>query len=310
MKKPQFSLGVEVGESFFRLALLETNSSHVLALEHFDVSAYPLRDTGQLEEKLAEWVQRVPEPPHSITFTVSAGQSQMRRVILPAEVDDVREYLRWEFSTSLSSSPDEYIFDFHLERPAGKGSRQALVVGLRRAWIDSLVSGFHRKGLLPTQIELDAFSLANLLEQENNGPISDGTAVVKAEREGILLYLFKDGLPESLRWISTLNVRSAFGGPSQAHVMAILAKEVQGVLSGAAFCIGQPVGTPRKVYLCGSLSLFKNFVQTLQAIEGVDLEIWQNFRKFTLDAAGTSTVHLARCAAALGAALRREGDKK
>ncbi len=303
MAKAQITLGIEAGDSSLKLALLDTKARKLLRVDVLPLQAPALSEVARLENTLSSWLSEHGSPKLSgVCMALPAIHGVLRDLRLPPDADDVDAYIRWELSSALDTSLDLYYLDYEL-LPDRKKPTNALVCAYRRAPLDALREGLHRKDLSPSVVEPDLFSLFNLLEV-GEGMDAEMRCVVKADRAGIMVAWGNVHGPATVRWVST----GLLGVDPDSSVYPMLAENLSQVLADG-FALHH--GMESVVRLCGELSVEGGFLEALHAkASGLEFLPWDTFLKISLDAEGCPSHTVEQCAAAIGCALRSAGDRK
>ncbi len=307
MGKPLTTLGIEVGDTSLKLALFDHKMNRILRLGVVEVSSHPLREIDILEKAIQEWLEFAPDLQSShITLSVPTRLAVVRRIEIPHEIKDVKEYVEWEFSTAVNSPRSEYYMDYQLVPGVRKQPRVAVVGAIRKVWLDTMRRGFQRKDLVPGVIEVDAFSLLNLIETGILGNKHHPVCAVKVDRTGVIVAWGQDGVLSALRWVSV----SSLSTMGRMEAFQSLAHDLTAELHKGFAQVGIDNAAGQIVHLCGDLSIESDFVDALRKSSPDFLyHLLDSFHKIQLDAEG-STGKAPLCATAIGAALRFRGDRK
>lgn len=303
MAKAQLKLGIETGDASLKIALFDSKAKKVLRTDVVTLPGFPLDTPAVYENALSEWLQQNNVGKvESVSLAIPASRGVIRYVRIPSDVDNVEEYIRWEFSTVINTPVDGYYLDYELF-PDRKKPLSATVAAFRRRWIDTLRDNLHKKDLKPGVVEPELFSLFNLLE------VAEGTGesmqcVVKADRKGILAAWGNSHGPSVVRWCST----GALGVDPDADVYPQLADSLAQILRDGFAEHGEAKSMAR---VCGELSVESGFFDALVAkSQGIELVLWDSFLKLPLAADGNYPRTVLLCTGAIGAALRSAGDRK
>lgn len=308
MGKPLTTLGIEVGDTSLKLALFDHKVNRILRLGVVEVSAHPLREVDQLEKTILQWLEYAPDLQSAqITLSIPTRLAVVRRVEIPAEIKDVKEYLEWEFASAVNSPRSEYYMDFQQVHSHRKNPRIAIVGAIRKVWLDNMRRGFQRKDLIPGVVEVDAFSLLNLLELGILGNKNTTVCVVKVDRTGVIVVWGTGGVLSTLRWVSV----SSLSTMGRVEAFQSLAQDLTGELHKGFAQVGIDNAAGQIVHLCGDLSIEADFVDALRKTSPDFLyHLLDSFHRIQIDAEGSSAGRAPLCATAIGAALRFRGDRK
>ncbi|HSQ41313.1 MAG TPA: hypothetical protein VLM37_03425 [Fibrobacteraceae bacterium] len=308
MGKPNTTLGIEIGDSSLKLALFDHKQSKVLRMGVIETTSHPLREVDVLEKSIAQWTESLEDPVAcGINLTIPARLCVVRLVEIPQEIKDVRDYVEWEFSTAVNAQRSEYYLDYQLAEAGRKPPKIAVVGAIRRIWMDTMRRGFQRRELVPQVVEVDAFSLLNLMEKGIAGHKGGVVCVVKVDRTGVILVWGQAGTLCGLRWVSV----SALSTMSRMEAFQALAKDLTDELHKGFANVGIDNAEGQIVHLCGDLSIEPDFVEALRKSSPAFLyHLLDAFHKIQIDAESATSNRTPLCAAAIGAALRYREDRK
>jgi|GEM_PF-470059 len=305
MAKPNTTLGIEIGDTSLKLALFDHKLNRVRRLGVVEFSSHPLREIDFFEKTILEWSEFTEGLNSSaITLALPARLCVVRQVQLPPEIKDIREYVEWEFSTAVNAPRTDYYLDYHVTDAGRKLPKVAVVGAIRKVWLDSLRKGFQRRDLVPGVVEVDAFSLLNLMEQGITGNKGQVVCVVKVDRAGVIVTWGQSGTVKAMRWVS-ISALSALG---RLEAFQSLAQGLTDELHKGFAQVGISEAAGQIVHLCGDLSVEADFVDALRKSSPDFLyHLLDSFHRIQLDAEG-ATSQTPLCATAIGAALRYRED--
>jgi len=308
MGKPNTTLGIEVGDTSLKLALFDHKQHKVLRLGVVEVSAHPLREVELLEKAILQWMDYVPDTDSlSVVLAVPTRISVVRRIELPRELKDVREYVEWEFANAINAPRGDYYMDFEVIKASGRHPALAIVGAMRKVWLDTVRKGFQRRNLVPSVVEVDAFSLLNLMEAGLQAQKTAIACIVKVDRTGVIVVWGQNGSLKAIRWVS-VSLLSTMG---RVDAFKGLAADLTDQLHKGFAQVGVEEAAGQIVHLCGDLSVEADFVDALRKSSPDFLyHLLDSFHRIQLDAEGASSNKAPLCAAAIGAALRFRGDRK
>lgn len=302
MAKAKISLGIEVGDSSLKLVLLDRAAKKVLRMGVVTTEAHPLREVHFLEKTIADWVSGYENDPSlSIALSLPARLGVVRLVDIPRDVKDITEYVNWEFDTCVNNARSDYYLDYQI----GKTSKRkiAMVAGVRKVWLESLRKGFDQRQLLPSVVEIDAYSLQNLMECLYG--FKKLQCAVKVDTTGVIALWAKDSCLLSLRWVSV----SSLSRMGREEAFAQLTQELTEEMHRGFDQVGLEDASGQVVHLCGDLSVEEDFVAALRKSSPDFLyHLLDSFGGFQLDPDGAPLEMAPLCAGAIGAALRYQGD--
>lgn len=308
MGKPLTTLGIEVGDTSLKLALFDHKKNRVLRLGVVEVASHPLREVDLLEKTILQWTEYAPDlQSPQICLSIPTRLAVVRRIEIPPEIKDVREYVEWEFSSAVNSPRSEYYMDFHEVHPVRKQPKLAIVGAIRKVWLDTMRKGFQRRDLVPGVVEVDAFSLLNLLETGILGHKNTTVCVVKVDRTGVIVVWGQGGILSALRWVSV----SSLSTMGRVEAFQSLAQDLTAELHKGFAQVGIDSAAGQIVHLCGDLSVESDFVEALRKSSPDFLyHLLDSFHRLHLEADGSTASKAPLCATAIGAALRFRGDRK
>lgn len=307
MGTTNLSLGIEISEPNIKLALFDQKQNKVLRLGSIDVSTHPLRDVASLESVIAEWAAEAPGLQASqITVTLPTNMCVVRRVEMPKGIPNKREYIEWEFSTAINSLRNDYLLDFH--EISNKANSVAMVAAVRKSWLEPMRKGMSNRELMPSQVEVDAFSLLNLFEAGLIGTRESLSCIIKVDRTGVVIVWGKDGVLQTMQWLNVAPLANM--RPEQAF--QALCSGLLSKLDAGARQLGYPDASGHLVHLCGDLAINEEFVKQLKSfIPKVTFTVLSSLHRIQLESGfAVSEGMVPLCAAAIGAALRRKEDRK
>jgi len=171
-----------------------------------------------------------------------------------------------------------------------------------------LRKGMSNRELMPSQVEVDAFSLLNLFEAGLIGTRESLSCIIKVDRTGVVIVWGKDGILQTMQWLNVsplANMRpeQAF----QALCSGLLSK-----LDAGSRQLGFPDSSGHLVHLCGDLAVNEEFVKQLKNfIPKVTFTVLSSLHRIQVESGfAVSEGMVPLCAAAIGAALRRKEDRK
>lgn len=304
---PKITLGIEVGDSSLKLALHDRSQKKILRTGVVPTASHPLREVELLERTIVEWLEPFPQVnANAITLSIPARLGIVRLVDIPADIKEIREYVEWEFETCINAQRSEFWMDFHVVPGRSKGSRVAVVGGVRKIWLETLRKGFVRRDLIPAVVELDAFSLMNLLEQ-GSGVKKGLVCAIKVDTTGVIIAWGQSGVLHALRWVSV----SALSTMSRLEAFDALAKDMTKELHQGFAQLGVEQAAGQIVYLCGDLSIENDFVSALRKSSPDFLyHLLDSFPALKLDPQLAPEAMAPLCATAIGASFRYREDRK
>lgn len=308
MGKPNTTLGIEIGDTSLKLALFDHKKRRVLRIGVVEVASHPLREVDLLEKTIQQWCESFPEiNSSSICLSIPTRLSVVRQVTIPAEIKEEREYVEWEFSTAVNSPRSEYYMDFHT-LATGRGQPKVAIVGaIRKIWLDSMRKGFQHRDIIPGTVEIDAFSLLNLMEVGILGNKNAVVCVVKVDRTGVIVVWGQAGSLRALRWVSV----SALSTLGRMDAFMALAQDLTQELHKGFSLVGVDNAAGQIVHLCGDLSIESDFVDALRKASPDFLyHLLDSFHRIQLDVDASTASKIPLCATAIGVALRYREDRK
>ena len=299
MSDTKLYLGIEVGDVSLKIALLDAAEKRVLKTAVLQTETSPIDDIFTFETVLQGWMEENGlEEFEAISVTVPAFRSIVRQVFVPAEaVANIDEYLKWYLGLITNGDKDSYVVDYKVISGDAALGQTALLIAVRREWVDALRKGFRSKNLVPKSMEVDVLSLMNLMDVADQ--IDDLECVIKADYFGVtMLWLSKDNL-QALRCVSTLSLVNA----SMEEAASILAEGICEQMKMAKDQNGVP--EVKQVHICGEMAMEPLFVEKLREKLSGDckLVLMDSFADLRLPVDEVDSAAVLNCAGAIGTAL-------
>lgn len=300
MSDTKLFLGIEVGDTSLKVALLEPTEKRVIKTAVLQTEVRPIDDIFTFETVLQAWLdENQLENIDSISVTVPAFQSIIRQVFVPAEaVPNIAEYLQWYMGQISNADKDAYVLDYRELGGDASLGKTVLLIAVRREWVDALRKGFRSKNLIPKAMEVDVLSVMNLMDV---GGLIDGMeCVIKANYTGVTMFWITKDKLHALRCVSTLSLVNA------ESMEAACSQLADDILEQMALAHEQnAVPEVKQVHLCGEMAMDPTFVQILrEKVNGeCQLTLMDSFAGLRLPVDEADSTAVLCCTGAIGAAL-------
>ena len=299
MSESKLYLGVEVGDHYMKVALVDSSAKNVVKLAVLPVECNPIYDIFLFESTLQQWIdENQVKDIVATSVTVPAKMSIIRKVYIPSEAASNKEqYLKWYMELFTNAGVDAYIVDSMTLSGDDSLGYNELVMAVRKEWVDALRKGFRSRGLAPKSLEVDVLSLMNVMDVGEK--IKDAVCVVKADFDGVTIAWMRRDELLALRCVSTLSMV----GKTADAAYPILADEVVEQMKLAESENG--VNGVTDVRLCGEMASEDSFVELLMGKLGnYDVSLLRSLTQLPSDD-GVDPVNMVYCVGAVGAALNQ-----
>ncbi|MBQ7080873.1 MAG: hypothetical protein IJM92_14720 [Fibrobacter sp.] len=299
MSESKLYLGVEVGDHYMKVALVDSSAKKVVKLAVLPVECNPIYDIFLFESTLQQWIdENQVKDIVATSVTVPAKMSIIRKVYIPSEAASNKEqYLKWYMELFTNAGVDAYIVDSMTLSGDDSLGYNELVMAVRKEWVDALRKGFRSRGLAPKSLEVDVLSLMNVMDVGEK--IKDAVCVVKADFDGVTIAWMRRDELLALRCVSTLSMV----GKTADAAYPILADEVVEQMKLAESENG--VNGVTDVRLCGEMASEDSFVELLMGKLGnYDVSLLRSLTQLPSDD-GVDPVNMVYCVGAVGAALNQ-----
>lgn len=298
MSDTHLHLGLDAGELSLKVVLYDAKEKSVVRVGVLDVPVPPLNDIPTFETALQVWLtENSIEDWSSVSLTVSSFRSIVRQIFVPAEVEDIAEYLNWYLSTIINDSPKQYYMDYQIIGGSKESGWTVLFIALREEWVNGVRKGFRNKKLSPQIMNVDATALLNLIEVGDDQP-TKLRCILKADIAGVsLMWLSKNHL-RVLRGVSTLELV----GREQEDAYKILS---EGIVKQIELAKTENSVNTETIFVCGDISTDALFMDILKAkLPETQVELLSSFPKIKVSADEAEEALLPLCVGALGAAVQ------
>jgi len=257
MSESKLYLGVEVGDHYMKVALVDSSAKKVVKLAVLPVECNPIYDIFLFESTLQQWIdENQIKDIVATSVTVPAKMSIIRKVYMPSEAASNKEqYLKWYMELFTNAGVDAYIVDSMTLSGDDSLGYNELVMAIRKEWVDALRKGFRSRVLAPKSLEVDVLSLMNVMDVGEK--IKDAVCVVKADFDGVTIAWMRRDELLALRGVSTLSMV----GKTADAAYPILADEIVEQVKLAESENG--VNGVTDIRLCGEMATEDSFVELL-----------------------------------------------
>lgn len=299
MSESKLYLGVEVGDHYMKVALVDSSAKKVVKLAVLPVECNPIYDIFLFESTLQQWIdENQIKDIVATSVTVPAKMSIIRKVYMPSEAASNKEqYLKWYMELFTNAGVDAYIVDSMTLSGDDSLGYNELVMAIRKEWVDALRKGFRSRVLAPKSLEVDVLSLMNVMDVGEK--IKDAVCVVKADFDGVTIAWMRRDELLALRGVSTLSMV----GKTADAAYPILADEIVEQVKLAESENG--VNGVTDIRLCGEMATEDSFVELLMGKLGnYDVSLLRSLKQLPSDD-GVDPINMVYCVGAVGAALNQ-----
>ena len=299
MSESKLYLGVEVGDHYMKVALVDSSAKKVVKLAVLPVECNPIYDIFLFESTLQQWIdENQIKDIVATSVTVPAKMSIIRKVYIPSEAASNKEqYLKWYMELFTNAGVDAYIVDSMTLSGDDSLGYNERVMAIRKEWVDALRKGFRSRGLAPKSLEVDVLSLMNVMDVGEK--IKDAVCVVKADFDGVTIAWMRRDELLALRCVSTLSMV----GKTADAAYPILANEIVEQMKLAE--TENVVNGVNDVRLCGEMATEDSFVELLMGKLGdYNVSLLRSFAQLPSDDS-VDPINMVYCVGAVGAALNQ-----
>ncbi len=299
MSESKLYLGVEVGDHYMKVALVDSSAKKVVKLAVLPVECNPIYDIFLFESTLQQWIdENQIKDIVATSVTVPAKMSIIRKVYMPSEAASNKEqYLKWYMELFTNAGVDAYIVDSMTLSGDDSLGYNELVMAIRKEWVDALRKGFRSRVLAPKSLEVDVLSLMNVMDVGDK--IKGAICVVKADFDGVTIAWMRRDELLALRCVSTLSMV----GKTADAAYPILANEIVEQMKLAE--TENVVNGVNDVRLCGEMATEDSFVELLMGKLGdYNVSLLRSFAQLPSDDS-VDPINMVYCVGAVGAALNQ-----
>ena len=299
MSDTKLYLGIEVGDTSMKVALVDASEKKVLKVAVLPTECNPIYDIFLFENTLQQWVdENHIENIEATSVTMPATMSIIRKVYVPPEATANKwQYLNWYLELFTNAEAGAYIVDSKTLSGDDSLGYNELVMAVRKEWVEALRKGFRSRVLAPKSMEVDVLSLMNVMDV--GAKIKDAVCVVKADFAGVTLAWMRRDELLALRCVSTLSMV----GKTEDVAYPILANEI--VEQMKLVQSENAVNGVTDVRLCGEMASNEQFVNVLLGKLGdYSVSLMTGFPQLPSDES-VNPVDMICCVCAVGAALNQ-----
>ena len=222
MSDTKLYLGVEVGDTSMKVALVDASAKKVVKAAVLPTESNPIYDIFLFESMLQQWVdENQIKDIEATSVTMPATMSIIRKVYVPQEaVANKDQYLKWYMELFSNADVSAYVVDSITLSGDDTLGYNELIMAVRKEWVEALRKGFRSRILSPKSMEVDVLSLMNVMDVGEK--IKDAVCVVKADFAGVTLAWMRRDELLALRCVSTLSMV----GKTEDVAYPILANEI------------------------------------------------------------------------------------
>ncbi len=299
MSDTKLYLGIEVGDTSMKVALVDATEKKVLKAAVLPTECNPIYDIFLFESTLQQWVDdNQIKDIVATSVTMPATMSIIRKVYIPQEaVANKWQYLNWYLELFTNAEAGAYIVDSKTLSGDDTLGYNELVMAVRKEWVEALRKGFRSRVLAPKSMEVDVLSLMNVMDVGEK--IKGAVCVVKADFAGVTLAWMRRDELMALRCVSTLSMV----GKTEDVAYPILANEI--VDQMRLVQTENAITGVNEVRLCGEMASNEQFVNILMGKLGdYNVALMTGFSQLPSDES-VNPVDMICCVGAVGAALNQ-----
>jgi hypothetical protein len=297
MSDTKLYLGIEVGDTSMKVALVDASEKKVLKAAVLPTECNPIYDIFLFESTLQQWVDdNQIKDIVATSVTMPATMSIIRKVYVPQEaVANKWQYLNWYLELFTNAEASAYIVDSKTLSGDDTLGYNELVMAVRKEWVEALRKGFRSRMLAPKCMEVDVLSLMNVMDVGEK--IKDSVCVVKADFAGVTLAWMRRDELLALRCVSTLSMV----GKTEDVAYPILANEI--VEQMRLVQTENAISGVKDVRLCGEMASNEQFVNILLGkLTDYNVTLMSSLSQLPSDES-VNPVDMICCVGAVGAAL-------
>jgi Tfp pilus assembly PilM family ATPase len=129
----------------------------------------------------------------SAAVAVPANFAVVKKLMLDAEEENVRETIGWELSQHIAGAMNDYAFDYEPLSGADNGVQNYLAVAYRHTAVQKLVSLLTAARIAPNVVDLDIFALVAAYEANYREYLGNVAAIVHGGSDSSRLILTSGG---------------------------------------------------------------------------------------------------------------------
>ena len=299
MSDTKLYLGIEVGDTAMKVALVDSSAKKVLKAAVLPTECNPIYDIFLFESTLQQWVdENEIKNIEAISVTMPATMSIIRKVYIPPEaVANKEQYLNWYLELFTNADAAAYIVDSKTLSGDDTLGYNDLVMAVRKEWVDALRKGFRSRMLSPKSMEVDVLSLMNVMDVGEK--IKDAVCIVKADFSGVTIVWMRRDELLALRCVSTLSMV----GKTEDVAYPILANEIVEQI-GLAQSENSVKGVT-DVRLCGEMASNEQFANILmEKLGDYNVSLITELSQLPSDES-INPIDMICCVGAVGAALNQ-----
>ena len=299
MSDSKLYLGVEVGDHYMKVALVDASAKKVVKVAVLPVECNPIYDIFLFESTLQLWIdENQIKDVVATSVTVPAKMSIIRKVYVPPEAAANKgQYLKWYMELFTNAEAEAYIVDSKTLSGDDTLGYNELVMAVRKEWVDALRKGFRSRALAPKSLEVGVLSLMNVMDVGEK--IKDAVCIVKADFDGVTIAWMRRDELLALRGVSTLSMV----GKTADDAYPILADEIVEQIKLVE--TENAVNGVTDVRLCGEMASEDDFVEHLMGkLGGYNVSLLKSLSQLPSDDS-VDPINMVYCIGAVGAALNQ-----
>lgn len=299
MSEKKLYLGIEVGDTSMKVALVDASAKKVVKAAVLPTETNPIYDIFLFESTLQQWVDdNEIKDIVATSVTMPATMSIIRKVYVPQEaVANKEQYLKWYMELFTNAEVSAYVVDSITLSGDDSLGYNELIMAVRKEWVDALRKGFRSRVLSPKSMEVDVLSLMNVMDVGEK--IKDAVCIVKADFSGVTIVWMRRDELLALRCVSTLSMI----GKTEDTAYPILANEILEQMTLVQS--ENSINGVSEVRICGEMASNEQFVNILmQKLSDYDASLLTSLSQLPCDES-VNPVDMICCVGAVGAALNQ-----
>jgi hypothetical protein len=289
MSAQRICLGVEIGQDWLKVALVEPERKNVIKIDAIPTSGDPAKDVSVYTSVISSWIRSNPVSKiGSVAAALPACNNIMRLIPIPKEAKNVSDYINWEFASAINSEPNSYHLDIALY-PNEKKPERAIVTAVRKKFISLFLSvKSWEYEFRPSCMVADVCALLNLLES-SEGLGSQPKCVLKADEKFVMAFWGNETGPLAVRILP----KSCISASAIVEILESGYKEFPKASKNIKLC-GE---------LCANYEFTTDLVMKAKELKNpLEIHPWNSLSKFSMEKNGDFS-KLSQCMGAIGATL-------
>jgi type IV pilus assembly protein PilM len=348
------AVGLDIGSSHIKLMELDGDvRGGKRRLMTFGMARLPpeaivdgaVMNTNVIVDAIRELVQKHRVKTKQVVASVSGNSVIIKRINLPKMTsEELEESIQWEAEQYIPFDINDVNIDVQILEGASEDPSQmeVLLVAARKELVNEYQSLIAQAGLKPAVIDVDAFAVANMFEQ-NYDATPETIALVNVGASNVNIHILRKGVSAFTRDVGmggrqfteeiqrTLNIsyeeaEAMKVGGDEKDAAAVVPEEIERVLSSVGDALATEIQRSldfylstssdqgiSRLYLSGGAARTPGLTRSIGRQTGLEVEIVDPFRRIQIDERSFNPAFLAdmapQAAVVVGLAMRRPGDK-